>query len=85
MRFSYVFAPSSNDPNPAVEESERLRIIERELKEEVAKHGPLPSWLSTLGLSLRPSSLWLVKGVPWLEVNHLVNALYAAQAQCKRT
>lgn len=69
VRFSYVFAPPTSDPNFAVEENERLRIIERELQEEVARHGPLPSWLGSFGLSLRPSTLWLVKGVPWLEVN----------------
>jgi hypothetical protein len=76
VRFSYTSAPptddkSDNQPhtNPAVGENDGLRAIERDLRNEVDKHGPLPSWLGSLGISVRPSNLWLVKGVPWLEVS----------------
>jgi hypothetical protein len=76
VRFSYTFTPPSGDQsndehltNPAVEEDDRFKTIERQLREEADKHGPLPSWLGSFGVCLRPSTLWLVKGVPWLEVN----------------
>ena len=82
MRFSYAFAPHIGDPSDnelrsdsAVEENDCLQTIERELRDEISKQGPLPSWLGSLGTGLRPSTLWLVKGVPWLEVNTLNNSL----------
>jgi hypothetical protein len=73
VRFSYSVAPTigHNEPytDPSVEENDGVKTIERELREEVDKHGPLPSWLGSFRIRLHPSTLWLVKGVPWLEVN----------------
>jgi hypothetical protein len=75
VRFSYTSASPTSVPShdahadSPLEEIDGLHAIERELKEEVNKHGPLPSWLGSFGLNLRPSTLWLVRGVPWLEVN----------------
>ena len=76
MRFSYTVAPPIGDQsdselhtNLSVEGNDVLKNIERELREEADKHGPLPSWMGPLGIRLHPSTLWLVKGVPWIEVN----------------
>ena len=51
VRFSY--APEDEQPSR----------IESSLREELAKHGPLPSWLG-----LGHGTIWLVKGTPWKEV-----------------
>jgi len=73
VRFSYTAAPTIGDNKPhansPAEENDGIKTIEGELREEVDKHGPLPSWLGSLRVRLHPSTLWLVKGVPWLEVN----------------
>lgn len=65
VRFSYSPAPPTGG---ASDEGITLDKLESELREEVDKYGPLPSWLGPLGLHLRMGSLWLVKGVPWREV-----------------
>jgi hypothetical protein len=64
VHFSYSPTP----PGGASDETITLERLESELREEVDKHGPLPSWLGPLGMHLRMGSLWLVKGVPWREV-----------------
>jgi hypothetical protein len=64
VHFSYSPTP----PGGASDETIALERLESELREEVDKHGPLPSWLGPLGMHLRMGSLWLVKGVPWREV-----------------
>ncbi len=64
VHFSYSPTPSGG----ASDESITLERLENELREEVDKNGPLPSWLGPLGMHLRMGSLWLVKGVPWREV-----------------
>jgi hypothetical protein len=50
VRFSYI---SEDEPSK----------IESSLREELAKHGALPSWLG-----LGHGTIWLVKGTPWKEV-----------------
>jgi hypothetical protein len=44
-------------------EDEQTSGIENSLREELAKHGALPSWLG-----LGRGTIWLVKGTPWKEV-----------------
>ena len=44
-------------------EDEQLSKLENSLREELAKHGALPSWLG-----LGRGTIWLVKGTPWKEV-----------------
>ena len=51
VRFSYT--PEEEQPSR----------IENSLREELAKHGALPSWLG-----LGRGTIWLVKGTPWREV-----------------
>ncbi|KAJ7702409.1 exonuclease [Mycena rosella] len=50
-----TFDYTASDPEDA------LKTIEAELKAEAKKHGGLPSWVGV------GSSVWLVKGKPWLE------------------
>ncbi|KAI6151037.1 RNA12 protein-domain-containing protein [Pisolithus tinctorius] len=53
VRFSYISRES---------ESATMDTIESDLKDEIDRHGGMPSWL---GLS--QGSVWLVKGRPWRE------------------
>jgi hypothetical protein len=50
-------------------EDEQPSKMQNSLREELAKHGALPSWLG-----LGRGTIWLVKGTPWKEV--LTNTYY---------
>ena len=56
VRFSYT--PEDEQPSR----------IESSLREELAKHGALPSWIG-----LGRGTIWLVKGTPWKEVITYLN------------
>jgi hypothetical protein len=58
VRFSYT----AKDEQPS--------RIENSLREELAKHGALPSWLG-----LGRGTIWLVKGIPWKEVKTYLNII----------
>ncbi len=69
VRFSYDAGATSNDTQADlnIDEGRTLETLENDLREEVNKHGPLPSWLGPLDIHSNIRSLWLVKGVPWRE------------------
>ena len=70
VRFSYDSIGVTSDDTHTdlnINESRVLETLEHNLREEVNKHGPLPSWLGPLDIHSNIRSLWLVKGVPWRE------------------
>ena len=56
MRFSYT-------PLEDVDEEKQDLVLEKKLREEMNKHGALPTW-TVVGST---GELWLVRGSPWKE------------------
>jgi hypothetical protein len=59
-----VFVKFAYDPGAS--DADALRTILQELRNHVAKHGGVPSWIG-----LPTGNIWHVKGSPWREVGPL--------------